>query len=237
MRDFSLLVVLTLILMGIGGCGNIAQLENENAELKASADSLRQNNFACIKQNTVLAVKIDSLQREINEQKEKATKLHVQRAEEDSTQERMRSRQAPIETPPRTSEINYLTPVQANQSFQSLYQNALYEFKMKNYSQSLVQFTELAKTLPVTDLTDNCEYWIGECYYALGQYPDAVTRFNTVLKYIGSDKSDDALLMLGNCHLKLGQPENAKEEFKKLLEQFPESEYAPRVKEKLSAIK
>ena len=238
MRKISVLIALAFfaILLSLQGCAPSQELENENAALRISTDSLRHENFQCLKQNTQLSDRADSLQTEIMQLKESASKSLAQQKDEEASRKKMESRVSPVSVAS-TKEADYQHPVEASQSYQALYQNALYEFKMKNFTQSLSQFAELAKTLPVTDLTDNCEYWMGECHYALGRYTDAVNQFGNVFKYPGSDKTDDALLMRGNCFMKLQQNDKAKEEFKKLLEQFPDSEYAPRAREKVATIK
>lgn len=230
-----LLALLAVAPILVTGCAAIQDLENENNALRITADSLRRVNFECIQKTSALETRMDVMQKENLDLKDKAVRLAQQRLDEDASKKRMDMREAPIEQP-KSKTPNYAQPVEANQSFQSLYQNALHEFKNRNYTQSMTQFAELAGTLPVTDLTDNCEYWIGECHYALLQYEDALEHFNTVMKYPGSDKLDDALMMRGNCFVRMNQLEKAKAEFHRLMQEFPESEYAPRAKDKLAQL-
>lgn len=214
MRDRSHIYVYLAVIMLVlfYGCSPTQDLQNENTLLQKMVDSLRTDYYACIKQSSKLEEKIDSLKIEID-------KNH-----------------SPVQTAT-VSPYSPVLPTPANESFQSQYQNALHEFNEKNYTQSLPLFLQLAKQQPASDLSDNCEYWAGESYYALGRYTEALDQFASVLKQTGSDKADDALMMRGNCYLKLSQNEKAKEEFKLLLEQFPNSEYALRAKEKLVTIK
>ena len=74
-------------------------------------------------------------------------------------------------------------------------------------------------------LSDNCQYWIGESYYALGNYQQAITAFQNVFTFSNSNKDDDAQLKLGICYIRLNDEEQAKREFEKLVNNYPTSEY------------
>ena len=74
-------------------------------------------------------------------------------------------------------------------------------------------------------LADNCQYWIGECYYALKNYDQAIVEFEKVFRYSNSNKSDDALLKLGLTYLRLNKPAAAKSQFELLIANHPRSEF------------
>ncbi len=74
-------------------------------------------------------------------------------------------------------------------------------------------------------MSDNCQYWIGESYYDMGNYEQAIISFEQVFSFTNSNKDDDAQLKLGICYHKLNNQEKAKEEFQRLITYYPDSEY------------
>lgn len=109
--------------------------------------------------------------------------------------------------------------------FKSKYQEALGQFKSRNYQNALSLFSELILSDPNNSLSDNCQYWIGECYFALINYNQAIAEFEKVFSFANSNKSDDAQLKLGICYIKLGDKSQARAEFDRLLSVYPDSEY------------
>jgi TolA-binding protein len=75
-------------------------------------------------------------------------------------------------------------------------------------------------------MADNCQYWIGECYYGLRQYQKAIIEFQKVFAYSATDKHDDAQLMIGLSYFRLGQRDQAQSEFQTFLNNFADSEYS-----------
>lgn len=114
---------------------------------------------------------------------------------------------------------------QPSPEFRARYQAALNEYKAKNYQNALSDFNELLLSDPNNTLSDNCQYWIGECYYGLGNYNQAIVEFEKVFSFPNSNKNDDAQLKLGVTYLRLGDRDQAREEFNRLLTNYPNSEY------------
>lgn len=109
--------------------------------------------------------------------------------------------------------------------FRAKYQQALSQFRARNYQSALSSFNELILSDANNSLSDNCQYWIGECYFALGNYNQAIAEFEKVFSYPNSNKNDDAQIMLGQCYLKLGDHEQARAAFSQLISIYPDSEY------------
>jgi tol-pal system protein YbgF len=121
-------------------------------------------------------------------------------------------------------------------NFREDYQNALSEYYNRNYKLAIQLFEELLTRNPATSLSDNCRYWIGECYYALGNYNQAIIEFTKVFSYNKSNKMDDAQLKLGLCYWKLGDRERARQEFERLISDYPNSEYVEKAQQFLSKL-
>jgi tol-pal system protein YbgF len=111
-------------------------------------------------------------------------------------------------------------------SFTARYQEALQSYRAKNYREAIQKFETLLASDSRHSLADNCEYWIGESYYDLQNYQQAIVAFEKVFTHPKSNKDDSAQLKLGMCYLRLNEKEKAREEFQKLVRDYPASEYA-----------
>jgi tol-pal system protein YbgF len=118
-----------------------------------------------------------------------------------------------------------------------IYQNALRTFNSRSYDKAIAMFTDLIKQYPEGEYADNARFWIGECYYALGDYASGVASFTHVFDFKNSAKADDAQFKIGLSYLKMGQPAMAKDELKKLIDRYPASEYVERAQKYLAEIR
>ena len=118
-----------------------------------------------------------------------------------------------------------------------MYQGALRTFNSRSYDKAIELFNDVLKQYPDGEYAGNARYWIGECYYALGDYASGVASFTHVFDVKGSPKADDAQFKVGLSYLKMGQPAMAKEELKKLVDRYPASEYVERAKKYLAEIR
>jgi tol-pal system protein YbgF len=118
-----------------------------------------------------------------------------------------------------------------------IYQSALRTFNSRVYDKAITMFTDLIKQYPNGDYADNARFWIGECYYASGDYASGVASFTHVFDFKNSAKADDAQFKIGLSYLKMGQPAMAKEELKKLIDRYPSSEYVGRAQKYLTEIR
>ncbi|MBT4482990.1 MAG: tetratricopeptide repeat protein, partial [Candidatus Latescibacteria bacterium] len=94
------------------------------------------------------------------------------------------------------------------------YKGARDEYYSRRYESAISGFTELLTVAPNNDLADNAQYWIGECYYAIGNFEKALDAFEKVFNFPDSNKLSDAQIKLGLTYLKLGNTNNALEEFR-----------------------
>jgi len=115
-----------------------------------------------------------------------------------------------------------------DQQFKQQYEQVLHKVYSKQYKAAIAGFQSLMNGNPNHKLASNCQYWIGECYNAMGDYSKAIQAFNTVMEYRSSYKFDDALIMTGLCSMKIGDNERARKKFQELVNRYPDSEYAPK---------
>ena len=116
------------------------------------------------------------------------------------------------------------------------YQQALDQFHSHDYKAALQMFESLLASDANNSLSDNAQYWIGECHYALRQYKKAIIDFEKVFTFPNSNKDDAAQFKLGLCYIRLGDNAKAREEFQRLIDVFPNSEYVRRAREHLTAL-
>jgi len=110
-------------------------------------------------------------------------------------------------------------------TFTQKYNEAFQLYKERNYLDAIQRFNELILEDSNHKLSDNCQYWIGECYYDMGNFEQAIVSFEKVFSFTNSNKDDDAQLKLGICYHRLDQSEKAKEEFQRLITYYPDSEF------------
>jgi len=115
------------------------------------------------------------------------------------------------------------------------YDAALAEYRKKNFQEAANQFEAILNS-GTDKLVDNCHYWIGESFYGMKKYDDAIKHFETVLGYSGSGKRPYAQLMIGNSYLALGDKAAAKDAFSKLVSTYPSSSLVEKAKEKLARL-
>ena len=89
---------------------------------------------------------------------------------------------------------------------------------------------------PSNDLADNSQYWLAECYYSTKNYKRAILEFEKVFTFPGTDKDDDSQLKLALSYQSLGNLVKAREEYQRMVDYFPSSEYFSRAKESLKQL-
>lgn len=176
---------------------------------------------------------IARLEEEIGEKDAEIARLKRELSAKEEQILRLESRLASAEEK-KTAEARYRIP---SDEYRIRYQDALAEYKKRNYKTAIRLFEELLAANPSHDLADNCQYWIGESYYGLGKYNQAIVEFQKVFAFTKTNKDDDAQLKLGLCYLKLGDTRKAREELERLLSNYPKSEYRSVAQRLLSGLK
>jgi tol-pal system protein YbgF len=119
----------------------------------------------------------------------------------------------------------------------SAYQAALDQFMARNYQAAIEQFQALLQSDINKELADNCHYWIGESYYALRDYNQAIQHFQEVFNFPGSGKRPYAQLMIGNAYAALGNTDAAREAYNTVVNTYQTSSLVSKAQEKLARLK
>jgi len=113
----------------------------------------------------------------------------------------------------------------------SLYESGVEKFRERQYADAVVDLESYLARNPDAALIDNAHFWIGECYYALGKYEDAILRYDLVVrKYTTSEKVSDCLLKQGMSFVRMGDKETGALILQQLLKGYPESDAAAKAR-------
>lgn len=117
------------------------------------------------------------------------------------------------------------------------YQQAFDLLKKGQYADASDAFLAFLAHHPNASLTPNAMYWLGESYYATGNYQLAKTEFATLIKrYPTHFKSAGALLKLALSELQLGDKQAARSHLIQLISTHPQSEAAHLAQHQLDAL-
>lgn len=117
------------------------------------------------------------------------------------------------------------------QGEQAAYNSALNAARSGKTAEGIRLFRDFLQKYPNGPYAANAEYWIGECLYAQGKYPEALSEFQTVNNSFPSHhKNADALLKAGMTLSKMGDKDGAAAKYRTLIATFPNSEAARRAK-------
>lgn len=136
------------------------------------------------------------------------------------------------------STLQSATPIADTLSggFSYNYEEALRAFYARDYKKAASLFSGLLTSYPSHTLASNCQYWIGECFFALKDYQQASAAFQAIYNYENTTKKDDATLMLGRCYYALNDRANARECFQAVIDKYPGSEYIEKARQWLGRL-
>jgi tol-pal system protein YbgF len=117
------------------------------------------------------------------------------------------------------------------------YQKGLDQVHSGEFLSAVASFRTFLKSYPRSELSDNAQYWIAECYYAMRDYAKAIKEFQLVVeRYPRSEKASGAVLKQGFSFAELGMTEEAKAFLNKVIKDYPGSEEAVRAKERMDKL-
>jgi tol-pal system protein YbgF len=118
------------------------------------------------------------------------------------------------------------------------YRNALMLFGKSHWADARAAFQRVFDADPSGDLADNALFWIGETYYAAGDYANAMRYYERVTKEYGeANKAPDAMLKMGLAFAKSGDLAMAHKAFDDCIRRYPYSTAAASAKLELKRIK
>jgi tol-pal system protein YbgF len=118
------------------------------------------------------------------------------------------------------------------------YRNALMLYGKGRVAESRAAFQQIFDTDPTGELADNALYWIGETYFAAGDFANAMRFYTRVTKeFAEQNKAPDAMFKLGLTYEKTGDLGVARQTFEETIRRYPYSTPAASAKLELKRIK
>lgn len=118
------------------------------------------------------------------------------------------------------------------------YRNALMLYGKSHWSEARAAFQRVFDSDPAGELADNALFWIGETYFAAGDYPSAMKYYERVTKEYGeTNKAPDAMFKTGLAFEKSGDLAMARRSFDECIRRYPYSTSAASAKLELKRIK
>lgn len=117
------------------------------------------------------------------------------------------------------------------------YRAALELFGRGRHEEARKGFQEVFDREPGGDLADNALYWIGETYFAAGEYYDAIRYYGRIdEEYSDQNKAPDALLKTGLAWVRIGDLGMARRAFEGVIARYPYSTPANAARAELKRI-
>lgn len=117
------------------------------------------------------------------------------------------------------------------------YQAALASLRAGRYEEATAAFQAFLQRHPDDHYTANALYWLGESYYVVRDFPNAMTAFKRVFEeHANSAKSPDALLKIGFIHHEQSDLEQARSVLEKVRNEFPDTAAARLAEQRLQRL-
>lgn len=143
----------------------------------------------------------------------------------------------PGEVPPGDGPPAAVQPAAPGISPQRLYDTAWADYTAGQWVLCIEGFNTYLRTFPRSELADEAQFYIGECYFADGKFTEAVDAYNQVAaQYPRGEAVPNAYYKRGLSFDRLGQPDEARESFQFVIDQFPETDAARLAKQNLDRL-
>jgi tol-pal system protein YbgF len=118
-------------------------------------------------------------------------------------------------------------PEGREESVQAAYIKAFGLYSENNYSAAAEAFNAFIAAYPESEYAANARYWLGECYFSLGRYNEAIDSFSRALEMNPAPKrAADTMLRIGTAWYRLDDPAKGVAALRLLIEKYPGSEAA-----------
>jgi tol-pal system protein YbgF len=136
----------------------------------------------------------------------------------------------PVTTAPPVTLAPGMTP-------QRLFDTSLSDFTVGQWALCVQGFSTYLKSFSRTDNADDAQWYIGDCYYSDGKFPEAIDAYNRVItNYPKGDRVPDAYYKLGLALQSAKQLDRAREAWETLIKLHPEHDAARLAKQSLDRL-
>ena len=149
---------------------------------------------------------------------------------------------APVTAPTAPAPAPHVAPQPASSTraadIADAYRNALMLYGKGRHAEARAAFQHIYDADPSGELADNALYWIGETYFAAGDYSNAMRLYSRVTKeYADQNKAPDAMFKMALAYVRTGDLAMAKRTFEDVIQKYPYSTSAAAAKFELKRIK
>ncbi|MEK6320436.1 MAG: tol-pal system protein YbgF [Acidobacteriota bacterium] len=135
-----------------------------------------------------------------------------------------------VENLPKLPTFTQITPGNPDQLFAAAYG----DYSRGNYDLAISEFRQYVETYPSSEMADNAQYWIGECYYGKKQFNEAIAEFDKVsLLFPKGDKVPGARFKKAMALIDLGQTDAGRAELQAIVRLYPRSNEAVLARQQL----
>ena len=145
-------------------------------------------------------------------------------------------RDAKLQELERTPQTPATRSAAGGNGFVQRYADARNLYEQRRYAEAAAAFQAILAENEKSSYADNCQYWIGESYYGLGKFPQAIAEFEKVFTFARSNKTDAALLKIGLCYLQMGERQQARSQLEQLIATYPGSPYVAKARRYLARL-
>ena len=140
-------------------------------------------------------------------------------------------------TPPDTAAAPASVALAPGMTPQRLYNTSLSDFTMGQWALCVEGFNSYLRSFPRTDLSDDAQWYVGECYQQDGKFNESIDAYNRVITgYPKGDRVPDAYYKRGMALSAMGQTDRARESFETLIKMFPEHDIARLAKQQMDRL-
>jgi tol-pal system protein YbgF len=218
-----------------------------NTNVSQQTEQLLKSNADTGIRLSELTAKMEQLEAKLEDTNRRLSQLSQQIAETQGDLARLRAASGGMPLPPSggglppagapqdTAAVR--APGPAHPAPAELYDTAYSDYNKGRYPLAIQGFQEYLAAYPNTDLSDNAQYWIGECLYAQKKYPDAIAAFDKLLKqWPKSDKAAAALLKKAYALAEVGQKAEAAVALQYVVHEYPAAEEARLARTRLKSM-
>ena len=120
---------------------------------------------------------------------------------------------------------------------QRLYNTALADFTAGQWVLCIEGFNSYLRSFSRTDLADDAQWYVGECFQQDGKFSEAIDAYNRVItNYPKGDRVPDAYYKRGTALGAMGQADRARESFETLMKNYPDHDMARLAKQALDRL-
>jgi tol-pal system protein YbgF len=118
------------------------------------------------------------------------------------------------------------------------YESAMATLRASDFEKAGGILQTLLRDFPESGYTPSALFWLGNAYYATGQYSAALKTFDQLIAQFAQHlRVPEAMLARANCQVELRDKKGARKSLEALVTQFPDTGAAQAAKQRLDALK